>query len=77
MNEAADPQKGHRIIQTKLLRFWTLSVVLLLFKTHNVSESGFCLRLQVEPTQLDPVDRDSRYLRTPASVSQSHIATDG
>jgi hypothetical protein len=28
----------------------------LLFKTH-VSETGFCLRLQVEPTHLAPLDR--------------------
>jgi hypothetical protein len=43
----------------QLLCFCTLSIVLLLFKTHNVSETGFCLRLQVEPTQLGPVDRAS------------------
>jgi hypothetical protein len=29
---------------------------------HNVSETGFCLRLQVEPTQLGPIDRISPYL---------------
>jgi hypothetical protein len=28
-------------------------------KTHNVSETGFCLRLQVKPTQLGPIDRAS------------------
>jgi hypothetical protein len=32
---------------------------------HNVSETEFCLRLQVEPTQLVPIDRSSLYLRTP------------
>jgi hypothetical protein len=26
-------------------------------KNHNVSETEFCLRLQVKPTQLDPIDR--------------------
>jgi hypothetical protein len=26
---------------------------------HNVSETGFCLRLQVKPTQLGPIDRTS------------------
>jgi predicted nucleic acid-binding protein len=31
---------------------------------HNVSETGFCLRLQVKPTQLGPIDRASSYLRT-------------
>jgi hypothetical protein len=35
-----------------------------LFKTHNVSETGFCLRLQVESTQLGPIDRASPSLRT-------------
>jgi hypothetical protein len=30
-----------------------------------VSETGFGLRLQVEPTQLGPIDRASPYLRTP------------
>jgi hypothetical protein len=29
---------------------------------HNVSETGFCLRLQVKPTQLDPIDRANPYL---------------
>jgi hypothetical protein len=31
---------------------------------HNVSETGFCLRLQVKPAQLGPIDRASPYLRT-------------
>jgi hypothetical protein len=26
---------------------------------HNVSDTGFCLRLQVKPTQLGPIDRAS------------------
>jgi hypothetical protein len=29
----------------------------------NVSEIGYCLRLQVKHTQLGPIDRDSPYLR--------------
>jgi hypothetical protein len=29
---------------------------------HNVSETGFCLRFQVKPTQLSPIDRASPYL---------------
>jgi hypothetical protein len=32
----------------KLLCFWPLSTVLLLFKTYNISKTGFCLRLLVE-----------------------------
>jgi hypothetical protein len=45
----------------QILCFRTLSIVLSLSKTvlfyfskHNVSETGFCLRLQVKPTQLGP-----------------------
>jgi hypothetical protein len=33
------------------------------FLKHNVSETGFCLRLQVKPTQLGPVVRAVPYLR--------------
>jgi hypothetical protein len=54
-------QASYEII--KLLCLWTLSIVLL-FKTHNVSETGFCLRLQMTPTQLGPIDRASPYLRS-------------
>jgi hypothetical protein len=32
---------------------------------HNVSETDFCLRLQVKPVQLGPIARASPYLRTP------------
>jgi hypothetical protein len=31
---------------------------------HNVSEIEFCLCLQVEPTQVFPMDRATPYLRT-------------
>jgi hypothetical protein len=34
------------------------------FPNHNVSETGFCLRLQAKPTQSDPIDRASPYLQT-------------
>jgi hypothetical protein len=34
-----------------LLFLWTLSIILLLFKTHDVSEAAFSLRLQVKPIQ--------------------------
>jgi hypothetical protein len=47
-----------------LSQFWTLSIVLLLFK-NNFSEIGFCLRFQLEPTHLEQGrdgDRDSLYL---------------
>jgi hypothetical protein len=32
---------------------------------YNVSETELCLRLQVKPTQLGPIDTASPYLRTP------------
>jgi hypothetical protein len=32
---------------------------------NNVSETGFCFRLQVKPTQLGPIDRASPYLQSP------------
>jgi hypothetical protein len=34
------------------------------FSKHNVSETEFCPRPQVKPTQLGPIDRASPYLRT-------------
>jgi hypothetical protein len=34
------------------------------FSKHKVSETEFCLRLQVKPIQLGPIDRASPYLRT-------------
>jgi hypothetical protein len=59
------------VFLVQILRFRTLSIVLSLFKLssfflskHNVSETGFCLRLQVKPTQLGQIDRASSYLRT-------------
>jgi hypothetical protein len=54
--------------RVQLLSFWTLFIVLLLFKTHNISEAGFCLRLRVEPIQWDPIDRASPYFRTPVQT---------
>jgi hypothetical protein len=37
----------------------------------NVSKTGFCPYLQVEPTQLGPVDRVSPYLRTHAPTQDN------
>jgi hypothetical protein len=54
--------------------FLTLSIICFylkhfpLFVYNNVSETGLCLRLQVKPTQLGPIDRVSPYrpyLQTP------------
>jgi hypothetical protein len=44
----------------QLLCFWILSIVLFYLK-YNISETVFCLRLQVEPTQLGPIDTASPY----------------
>jgi hypothetical protein len=38
------------------------------FSKLSVSETGFCLRLQVRPTQLGPIYRASPHLQTPMSV---------
>jgi hypothetical protein len=35
---------------------------------HNVLETGFCLRLQVKPTQLSPINRASPCLQTSEST---------
>jgi hypothetical protein len=39
--------------------YFCLNSVLFLFKTHNVSETGFCLHLQVKSIQLGPIDKAS------------------
>jgi hypothetical protein len=39
------------------------------YSKHDVSETGLCLRLQVEPTQVGLIDRASLYLRTPATTT--------
>jgi hypothetical protein len=38
------------------------------FLKHNISETGFCFRLEVKPTQLGPIDRASPYLRINRTV---------
>jgi hypothetical protein len=46
-------------------RFWlrfTKQIIVgldIFYSKLNISETGFCLRFQVEPTHLDPVDKDS------------------
>jgi hypothetical protein len=56
----------------QILCLWTLSIGLSLYENrpvfsseHSVSETGFCLRLQVQHTQLNPINRASPYLRIP------------
>jgi hypothetical protein len=43
------------------------------YSKHNVSETAFCLNLQVEPAQLGPIDRASFCLRTPATTPMEFI----
>jgi hypothetical protein len=45
---------------------------------HNVSDTGFCLRLQVKSTQLGPIDRANPYLRCRRSFSVvlAHVLAD-
>jgi hypothetical protein len=40
---------------------------------HDVSETGFCLRLQVKPTQLGPIDGAIPYLRRQGHIGTSSI----
>jgi hypothetical protein len=51
-------------MKVQIVCFSTLSIVLFLsknrpvyFSKHNVSGTGLCLRLQVKPTQLGPIDK--------------------
>jgi hypothetical protein len=45
----------------------------------DILETGFCLRLQVEPAELGPVDRASLRLWTPATepIGLLQIVADG
>jgi hypothetical protein len=44
-----------------------------LYTKHNISETGVCLRFQVEPTQLNPLDRTSLYVsRSRSSPEDGH-----
>jgi hypothetical protein len=68
-------QQQQTLIQVQILCFWTLFIVLSLskncpvyFSKHDVSEIGFCLRLQVKPTQLGSIDRASPYLRRQLTI---------
>jgi hypothetical protein len=42
---------------------------------HNVSESGFCLRLEAKSVQLGPSDNYIRYLRTPVPTQHKPPAS--
>jgi hypothetical protein len=58
------------------IMFLNISMVVFIKKHHpvyfskrNVSETGFCLRLQVKPTQLGPIDRASPCQRYQGALS--------
>jgi hypothetical protein len=46
------------------------------YLNHNVSETGFCLRLQVEPTQLGPTDKSNLSADYWAQLSRFHLKTE-
>jgi hypothetical protein len=50
----------------KIIEFLDINNLPVFYFKDNITETGFCLRLQVEPTQLGPINRASTYLRTPA-----------
>jgi hypothetical protein len=55
----------------QLFCLWTLFISCFYLK--DVSETGFCHHIKVEPTQLSPIDRASPYLRTPAPAQIGYI----
>jgi hypothetical protein len=71
---------GYLTTRTQSLRPWYINTNVMfldiihrsvLYLKHNVSETGFRLHLQVEPTQFGPIDRASASLRTPAPTQDS------
>jgi hypothetical protein len=54
--------------------FWTLSIAPFLFKTHNILDTGFCLRLAVELTQMGPETGTSSI--DWAQLSSFHLKTE-
>jgi hypothetical protein len=63
--------KCSSLFEIKFINENILAAVQFLFKTHAVSETGFCLRLQVEPTPLGPIGRASPAFRTAAPKSKT------
>jgi hypothetical protein len=58
--------QGHSLTLNRLIRrIMFLDIIHRPFFYHDVSETELCLRLQVKPTQLGPIDRASPHLRTP------------
>jgi hypothetical protein len=60
-------ERHKQLTLLQILCFWSIPISYSSLKD-NVSETGFCFPLSVEPTQLDPIDRASPYLRTTAST---------
>jgi hypothetical protein len=73
LNEQITAAKGHYSClpgngTVQLSQFWTLSNRPVFYFKHDVSETGFSLRPQVESTQVGPIDRAIVFLRTPATT---------
>jgi hypothetical protein len=47
---------------------WDINITIIIQDIIHVSETGFCPRLQVEPTQMGPVERVSVWLQTSATT---------
>jgi hypothetical protein len=52
----SSPRRPNRFWDPTIVLFLSKITVLFIFQ-NNVSETGFCLRLQVKYTQLGPIDR--------------------
>jgi hypothetical protein len=60
----------HQLTNKILLCLYIIHRLVFTNKTHSVSETGFCFRLQMAPTQLGPIDRASPYLRRSATTQE-------
>lgn len=45
-------------ILTQLLCFWAPFIILFLFKTHNILETGLCLHHQIQSVELVPISQE-------------------
>jgi hypothetical protein len=60
------PRLVELILQSAELSSPIQLLIAVLTESYKISETGFCLRHQVKPNQLGPIDRASPYLRPPA-----------
>jgi hypothetical protein len=73
---------GNEGLRSKSLWRWHINAIIVFLdiihrpvfiKTRNVSETGFCLHLHVERTQLGPIDWASPYLRMEIESSLRNV----